>query len=802
MDTIPFQFMKVPVYIFFMLIFPLLTSQAQDRFSQGLIHFQLEQPNEKVYLHLDKPYYSAGENIWIKAYITDATFHRPTYVSSTLYVELLDSNQSMVDSIKLRINEGTSQGSLRLSRKLQTGSYRIRAYTKWMRNADGDFFFRKDFTLVNPEFKPDSSSLNSSETTDQLLYVSFMPEGGDLIDGIPTKVAIKITDRYGKGIPETGVISDQDGNALARFECNKFGHGVFLLIPKYGISYSAKVRVQEFALPETRKSGASLKVDHKFQSDRIIVGVLSQGLDLRGGTLVAHQRGNYLFSKKCADPTSFTVTLDESQLGAGLVHFTFFDKNDVPLTERLMFTNIPSADSSIAIQPGQKSYTKRAEITLDFECLEDSVQSASVTIAPKEEVNYTADNENIVNYLLLSADLKGRIESPGYYFSGSLEAFNDLNLLMLTQGWSRFNWKELLHTEKKIPMYQAEKGIYMRGQVIDYYNEKPREAEISLTIPSLGIFESTGQTDSLGNFIISVEEFIDSTQVFIKAFSYKGKRKRYYEDVKIRLDYLPKPEIQFSFQPKLPVSDTFMKKAELLNQIEKAYFLNPETILLDEVVVSAEKYDDEENPRTNYYDSPSNRLILDSLGFDISGQNILDLLRRIPGVLVSGNGVSVQGSTRLSESPEPLFILDDIPVDFEMIEFIPAVDIDFIDVLKGAEASVFGSRGGNGIILIYTRKGYYTSDEKAIKGLLAFKYLGYQGIKEFYSPDYSVPDERHIVPDYRSTLYWNPNVIFKDGKAQVSFYSSDQEGTFEIRMEGILRNGKPFIQTGFFTVEN
>jgi len=102
---------------------------------------------EKIYLHFDKPYYAAGDNIWFKAYITTGAKHQLSTISSVLNVELIDERDSVRQHIKLPIIAGVAWGDFKLDESLTDGNYRIRAYTNWMRNASNEFFFDKTIQL-------------------------------------------------------------------------------------------------------------------------------------------------------------------------------------------------------------------------------------------------------------------------------------------------------------------------------------------------------------------------------------------------------------------------------------------------------------------------------------------------------------------------------------------------------------------------------------------------------------------------------------------------------------------------------
>jgi hypothetical protein len=104
-------------------------------------------PQEKVYLHMDKPYYAVGDTIWFKAYVTIGSRHQLSALSGALYVDLINEKDSIVKDLKLPITSGMAVGNFILGDEYTEGSYRIRAYTQWMRNAGPDYFFDRTFTV-------------------------------------------------------------------------------------------------------------------------------------------------------------------------------------------------------------------------------------------------------------------------------------------------------------------------------------------------------------------------------------------------------------------------------------------------------------------------------------------------------------------------------------------------------------------------------------------------------------------------------------------------------------------------------
>jgi TonB-dependent SusC/RagA subfamily outer membrane receptor len=170
---------------------------------------------------------------------------------------------------------------------------------------------------------------------------------------------------------------------------------------------------------------------------------------------------------------------------------------------------------------------------------------------------------------------------------------------------------------------------------------------------------------------------------------------------------------------------------------------------------------------------------------------------RLPGVSVSGNTVSIRGQG------EPLLIVDGVMMDISDIDNINVMDVAQVDVLKNASnTAIFGSRGGNGVIVIFTKEGKVSFQQKPfhIKAILP---LGYQKPVEFYAPKYDTPQAKNAnQPDLRTTIHWQPNVqTDSEGKASFHFYTADSKTTYTVILEGITTDGKVIRQERKLSVE-
>src|SRR5277367_2840044 len=195
---------------------------------------------EKAYLHFDRPYayYVGGDIVYFKAYVTMGERHEPSTISNVLHVDLIDKNDVLMQSIVLQLTDGTGWGDFALPEKLQKGSYRIRAYTEWMRNDKSPYFFDQ---YISVSSQNGADRIAEATNKSALPGLQFFPEGGNLVTDVHSKVAFKAVGADGLGIDVKGIVVDNENKEVAKIASAHLGMGVFDFVPEEGKAYQAKV---------------------------------------------------------------------------------------------------------------------------------------------------------------------------------------------------------------------------------------------------------------------------------------------------------------------------------------------------------------------------------------------------------------------------------------------------------------------------------------------------------------------------------------------------------------------------------
>lgn len=797
------------------LAFTFLADEPLTRIVNQFINYHQQLPQEKVYLHCDRSYYALGETIWFKGYLFDAVGHQSDTVSQVLYVDLIHAEEGKtILQKRLRPQEGTAEGDFFLADTLKEGVYQLRAYTNWMRNFDEDFFFTKEFRVYQPLVK-ERPALQVKNN----LSLEFFPEGGALVNEIESRIAFKATDVFGRGVDVEGVILENDRDTISIFQTEHLGMGRISLKPKVGSQYTAVVKnhQQRFTLPSTQPQGHVMIVDNLSSKDFIRIFVFNQ---LPKGVakplyVVAQERGQVMATAKgSTEKSTFVANIPRSKFSdAGIVHLTLFDDKGEPLAERLVYLNRPATTLDLGVKADKAQYKPREKITLEIEAKDHTgrpiLGDFSLAVTDAGLASPDSADETLVSYLLMSSDLKGRIEQPGNYFNvNNPNAAYHLDLLLMTQGWRRFVWKKVLSSEIPQPAYLVERGLSLEGKVT-----RPRGQVIEKKAINVTLLLRTSDKDALvrvepaepnGSYGFHQLSFGDSARVMIQAVAGKNDR-----NLSITLKPFPEPVVRITKTPFQTVEVKAEDFEEYLNRANQSLEITRQlrldkAKLLKEITVKAKKV--LESDTRKIYGTPDNTVKFDQMN-TAGAISIFQVLQgRVPGMVVTGSGlnytVQIRGAANFGGLLEPLFVLDGMPIDKEAINSINPSDVDYVDVLKGASAAIYGSRGGAGVVSILTKRGGSTYDpaKDVVPGQLIQVLSGYAKVREFYSPDYSSDDPENVRPDYRPTLYWNPHIkTDADGKAKVTFWNSDHATRIQARLEGSAFDGR--IGTARFTYQ-
>ena len=872
-----------------------LANERADSIGLLFHHQLLAFPQEKLYLHTDKPYYISGERIWFRAYLIEAVNHIPTTASRYVYVELFNPLDSMLLRVKVREAEGTYHGYLPIPEDVAEGDYTLRAYTTFMLSQDENYFFTKTIRIGDPQarsvhvdeefdfitesgrkrvnttlrflqinltgafepFVPQSVKMKGFSVagnmnrisvendgsarfrfdqpspkgggkevppfllmdveTSKLPYrkyiriptpdddfdVTFYPEGGSLMQGSSCKMAFKAMKSDGQAIPISGIIYDNEGVEIRTIETEHGGMGVVLHQPEKGKTYYAVCKnalgqSKRFDLPVAADFGYALSIN--LLRDKIYVKVVKPAEAVQKDELYlfAHVRGVEQLAMVW-DANKTVAVFQKDQFPSGVLHFILFDEGKHPVSERLVFINNPD-QAQVSIQHDRGMFASRALVKSTVAVTDSDGEpiAGSFSVAVTSDREVTSDTtSNILTYLLLTSDLRGTIENPTVYFKNDNASAWALDMLMLTQGWRRYNVAELVQGRFSYPTTPIEAGAELAGTVKSLLLRRPVE-NIDITMLSdKGAFDAT-KTDKDGRFYLNIGDMPDSTRFIVSAVPKKGS----LTNLELLIDQAVFPERSLTAIPSTVGIDRLLF-AKYADKAEQQYTSEHglRMYYLPEIAITAQQ-----KPKIEslYFFSemitPGNTFSEEDIK-KIPGSSIYSLLLRVPGVSVSSSdgyhidGILIRGISSLNAQPPPILVVDDVIYEsfYDIINTISVHDIAQITVLKGPETAAFGSRGMGGAICIFTKRGHSntTAQEKQYN-VYAITPLGYQQPVEFYAPKYDTPAKRNApVPDLRTTIHWQPVVwLDRSGTASFNFYTADESSSYTIVIEGVADDGR------------
>jgi hypothetical protein len=612
-----------------------------------------------------------------------------------------------------------------------------------------------------------------------------------------------VINQFGIGEAATGVLVNEKGDSITSFHTLKFGIGSFSFTPKAGASYKAMVKLpggekQVKELPVAYNNGYVMQIE-KTANQQIKIAVESSKINTVATVfLFVHTRNLVKIALRSTIINGRAVFLiDPLKLGDGISHFTLFNEDRQPLCERLFFKT-PSKNLQISVTTDQAVYELRKKINLSIASSvgNEKLVPANMSLAVYRVDSFnTVEVQNIIHYLLLSSDLSGNIESPEYYFNEKNDtAIVAADNLMLTQGWRRFKWEDILLNKKPIFQFLPE----LNGHVI---NGKITALKQGLPLGSIPAYLSV--IGSPGQFQSSTSDQAGSVKFEMKDFFSDGEGEIVVQtdnqiDSLYRVDIVSPFFPVFSKKSILPFSFSSQQEAILKDhiaaQVQNAFLSNK----LNKVVLPL-------TDSSAFFKKPDNAYLLDNyVRFTTMEEVLREYVTEVNVRKQNGNFILIINDDLANRSyfnTAPLALVDGLPIfNFNKLMNFDPLKIRKLEIIK--TRYYLGGNSFDGIINFNTYKGNLAGFEIDPHAIV----LDYEGLKfqrEFYVTDYATEQQRlSRLPDFRNLLYWSPKVITGEtGKTQAAFYSSDLRGKYAIVVQGISADGEAGSTVSFFEVK-
>lgn len=766
-----------------------------------MINVYAEQfPKERIHVHFDKTIYNKEETIWYKIYILDD--QGLTQLSKHVYMEWFDQAGKLIRQNVAPLFQSTAKGSFELPADYTGSIIRMKVYTRWSLNDDPAFGFERDIIINNNETitKPGKAENNT--------IVNVFPEGGELITGLNSLVAFKATDKFGKPVKIKGLVVNQLGKTLDTIKVRHDGMGSFRLMPRAGETYSLKWidpagNTGIIGIPVNKKEGLTLSVttNNEFATVKV-ERTASIPENCKRLNLLVHMNQVVLFkvSLNTADKQVLSANIPIEGLNTGILQFSLFSTDWLPLAERIVFVNNREHEFGAKLIPQLVTLTKKGKNVFDIYVTDTTATNMSVAVTDAS-LESTQANHSIYSDLLLSSELKGKIHNPGYYLSSDADSVTaNLDLVMLTNGWRKFNWEKIKALTAPEIKYPVETDmIRVSGKVYGLKNVSANDLMLNLIIQN---------KDSSKNFIfqpVTKEGLFQSENMFIfdtaRIFYNFNQNQKLNEITQVQFDNgLLKAsgkllELKDENMLNLWNDSVSLAKMNAFLQMQEDWKKRSSYKTLQEVIIKAKGKSNEQALDERYSSglfAGGDAQVFDFLNDPaaLGGIDIISYLQgRVAGLVINRSGASTSMSWR---GATPDLYLDQMQVGADFIQSLNVRDIAMVKVFR---PPFFGSMGGGsgGAIAIYTKKGgdFKGDNTKSSKSMQSALLVGYTRFKEFFNPQYDNPAENNET-DIRTTLYWNPYVITnkKSPRFKVQFFNNDISRRLQIVLEGVNADGK------------
>ena len=631
--------------------------------------------------------------------------------------------------------------------------------------------------------------------------IQFFPEGGELIENVRSKVGFKAIGEKGHGISVTGEVVDNTGKTVTSISSQHLGMGIFGHMPEPGQSYKANLVFSNgikktVPIPVAKAAGISISAINTDPTS-LLLRINSNEAYFSANKnqnfyIIGRSKGVICYAAKASlTAASFAASIPKGKFPTGIAQVTLFSSSGEPITERLVF--IKQNDViALTVNSDKKSYGSRQPVKMTVTAKSNSQPiegNFSISVVNETKVPYDENKEStLLSTFLLSSELKGYIEEPNYYFNSVNEKKRaDLDVLMLTQGFRKFAYQDIIANKPPVINFLPEQGMEFSGTLRTANGMPVSKGSLKLVVPE-SRFYAEALTDVNGIFRFKNVVVPDSAEVSITARTAAAGR-----NMMIMLDGSAFPSVNKNVN----APDEILNIDSLLNPYlqnsERQYRMS--TQMLQEVVVKAAPI-----KKTSSADFPALSGLSMIADHSINSERfkgcnlMLNCLQSgATGLTFADNAFFV---TRVYNSglrvPVAIF-LDGMQIEATFLNNIVPADVESVEIFLVDQLGLVNrTYGTNGVLSIYSKKDakkpVSADDLKKLfppNNVLTFNPQGFIKSRQFYSPKYLTSESRTTGSDLRTTVYWNPRIFTdKEGKMSFEFFNGDNKGNFKATVEG------------------
>ena len=770
--------LTLPLFLFFSIVN--FAQKNQDIDNNYADYFNLSR--EIPYLHLNKTNFIEGEEIWFKAYVLNQKTQKLHQQTTNLYCTIYNEKGEYKQTKLLYVKNGVVAGNIKIDSTFTDNTYYIKASTNWMRNFKEDqSFIQKIHIVTNNKADKKLTSTNSNYD------LQLLPEGGHLVESTNAVIGIIIKNRKNKGVQiKSGILIDDKNKVIKQISTNQFGLGKFSFFHKPNTNYKVKIttlddeEIIKDIIP-AKENGVTLSVENPNTT------IVKLHLETNSKTLRQNigkkyyiyihntnsiSKNSFTFKKKTS---SYNFYLSTKKIPKGTNIITILNENLKPILERVFF----NYDKILFSKTNIKALTKsRDSISLQLQKNNDEIQYLSATFLPENTKSYTLEN-TMFSKFFLKPFVNGTLENSAYYFKNTnRKKLADLDLLLLNQGWSKYDWNNIFNDSPKVK-FDFEKGITVRGTVI---SKTRKGSNVVLFSPQNNLIINTPIVNnkfSFNNIFLS-----DSSNV---SFSIQGKKR------------LQKPKINTVFYPKFNKSDINISTNNLIKSTTDLNFEKfiANGILLEEIEIEKKTKPNRKTRITKLF--ANSRSFKKTDKSYIKSRNILSFLTlkgfRINGTfpfeeIQNGRGIS---NFRRNKGAKTEVTLDNTPIvaqDYNNLYFISNMTLDDFEEI------IISKNDGGQIFLFSDFNKARTSRNLFEK---ANKSIGFTKGKKYYKPNY-YSTSNDIFKNY-GAIYWAPNIVLNKENLTLKMPHLNQD-KIKVFIEGVTSDGSIIYEEKTITLNN
>ena len=752
---------------------------------------------EKLYLHIDRNYYTAGETIWFRGWLKNASSRALHPESNYIYAELLDQDNSARLRVKVKRDGSGFPGHIDIPENFETGDYTLRAYTLWQLNRPLDYMFNQKVKVLGAK-----EAGREKPAPGEGLDLSFWPEGGRYFAGGRSVIGFKAMDDRGRSVDFTGWLAEDGGDAVLPVATRHDGMGVIEFLPKEGKTYHVETESgMTFPLPAPSTEGATINLRHL--QGFVYSSVRGFG-NMKATLFVRDLDGLSAISQVELDGKMRTFKAEDRMFSPGINHMLLVSEDGRILSERLFFVTGDAASNAgcdfktfdmrpaaRAVINGNLTLEDGEGKPLDGEC--------SISIV-RGSLKHWQQDEGLLAYMRLSSELKGHINNPDYYFDPAVslrERTDNLDLLMMIQGWNYYDMEAVFDPECK-PFKLRELKEYtqsIRGRITRRVSSKvPKKFTFSVFIPKLRA-RTILDVEQGSSFLLDSLEFPENTDFLINVGTSR-----------IGTSYMPQWNGDTFAQPYAYFPAPGSARMAAREEDEKIPLMVDgallDTLSAAVVVAEPETWDDVlvfgQMSSASDLKLYKDRTLIEYLNIKVpsfvyNGEVMYNRMKRMSSFnsVDTGGDDEEDGSSFGGEEDMQgavKLLVDEMQQSWWGYDMLRLEEIESISISKEPDP-IWGGEGG--IVAIKLKTNVSMSTIGRDPSLLYFVPLGYQQPKEFYSPRYDRGDSGDF--DKRNTVFWSPSVSIRSGRGLVTFCNTDQmDYPYIVRIEGFTSSGIPF----------